>query len=92
MIPKSIIIFGIKFKIEVADLTNEDLAGDSNIDKKLIRINSKDKISNQRSTLLHEVIHMALEIGGIGSTLDEKVEEGIVRCIENSLHQLVEFK
>ena len=92
MIPSSIVIFGIKFKVEVVDLSSEDLSGDSHASKKLIRINSKDKIDTQKSTLFHEVIHMALDIGGIGSVLEEKTEEGVVTCIENALWKLMEFK
>ena len=92
MIPKSIVIFGVKFKVEVVNLSSEGLAGDSSLIKKLIRINSKDKIDEQRSTLLHEVIHMALGLGGVEAILSPEVEEAVVICIENALHQLVVFK
>jgi len=92
MIPKSIIIFGIKFKVEVVNLVSEGISGDSHLGKRLIRINSKDKIDEQRSTLLHEVLHMALGIGGIEAVLPPDTEEAIVVCLENALHQLVVFK
>ena len=44
MIPTTITIMGIKFKVDVLDLTKEYLCGDSCLAKKLIRINSQQTL------------------------------------------------
>jgi len=90
-IPKSIVLFGIKFKILLVDLTEEDLHGDCNFNKKTIRIHSGDSAEDQSFTLLHECMHMLFEISGMDEILGSKKEEAIIRCLENGLRDKVEL-
>ena len=50
----------------------------------------KDHPKNEKSsTLFHESIHAAIFTGGLGSLIDDKTEEVLVTCIENSLWPLI---
>ena len=91
MIPTTITIMGIKFKVDVLDLTKEYLCGDSCLAKKLIRINSQQTLEEQKSTLYHECLHMALHISGVSSLLTDDLEEAIVICIENAIFPLIKL-
>jgi hypothetical protein len=89
MLPSTITVLGIEFKVEYLDLSKEDLMGDSDIDKKLIRINSTVSHDIQKSTLFHECIHMALRIPGFDHIISAKTEEAIVRCLEHAFNDWV---
>lgn len=88
MLPDTIVILGIKFKVEYSDL-GKDLHGDSDIDKKLIRINSMMGADTQKSTLFHECIHMALRVPGFDHIISMKTEEAIVRCLEHAFNDWI---
>lgn len=61
--------------------------GEYRADDKEIVLASRtlDKKSSLRETLRHEILHAALDIGGI-AYLEGYEEEAIVRCIENIFH------
>lgn len=84
MLPSTITVLGMKFEIQYSDLTSEKLNGDSNIDDKIIRINSTLSEQAQKDTLFHECVHMAIGVAGLDNLITGKVEEAIVRCIEHA--------
>jgi len=88
-LPKTITISGKQFKIQVSDLSEEGLHGDSSNDTKIIRISSKLSPKDQFATLFHECIHMSLEISGISYMLTDQMEEAIVRCVEYAIYPLL---
>lgn len=47
-----------------------------------IELNSENDINQQLPTLLHEAVHAALKIGGVGELLDPKLEEAICVAVE----------
>ncbi len=87
--PKYIIVFGRKIKIKYCD-SLDGLHGDFNPDKLLIRIDSTNSEKEQRITLLHEVLHASLALGGVSELLSPELEEAIVRNLEYGVFPLVE--
>ena len=89
-IPETVEIFG---KTITIDLTNlDDLHGDYDADKLVIRLDIKQDVDSQFKTLIHECIHAALDIGGLRHMLSGKVEEAVTRCIENGLADILEIR
>jgi len=84
MLPTIVSVLGVEFSVEYSDLSNDNLCGDSCIDKRLIRVSTHLTNDMMRSTLFHECIHMALAVGGVNQLFNGKVEEAIVRCLEHA--------
>ena len=80
--PKKVTIGGVSLRIVI--VPNMEDWGQYHADDKQISISSR-ALSNKklfRETLRHEMLHAALEIGGI-SYLKNIPEEPIVRCMDN---------
>jgi hypothetical protein len=80
--PKKVTIGGVSLRIVI--VPNMVDWGQYHADDKQISISSRALSKHQlfRETLRHEMLHAALEIGGI-SYLKKYSEEPIVRCIDN---------
>ncbi len=81
--PTSIEIGGITFKIIYKEL--EDF-GQMDFDKKIIYIRKGMKSEDNFDTLMHEVLHASLSVGGMSYVVDNdelNVEEGIIRCADH---------
>jgi hypothetical protein len=86
--PTSITVGGVPFKITYPAKMDEGQVGESNAMERTIQIKSNQKGDEFERTLLHEVVHAAMGISGVSELFDEKVEEAVVICLENSLHSL----
>lgn len=82
--PKSLVIGGKRVKVVMKDELRSDeghgafgLFSDG-----LIEISKETPQDEMVATLLHECIHAALAISGVGEILDNKVEEAICRAVE----------
>lgn len=53
-------------------------------------MNASHSVETQQSTLFHEAIHAALGVAGLNAVLEDKVEEAVVRCIENAFSEIVD--
>ena len=84
-------ILGNTFKVIYIDLSKEDLCGDCDVNKRLIRISTAISAEEQVSTLFHECIHAALGLAGINNLFSEEIEEAVVCCIENAFHKSVKL-
>jgi hypothetical protein len=89
-LPKSITIFGHRFKIVVKPLEGDH--GRSDVDSKTIYVDSTIPYTEQETTLAHEALHMVLDLGGLGFMMTDDVNEAIVRCLEYGFLPLVELK
>lgn len=85
-VPPPVVSVGGRIIVIRVDPTLEGW-GEYRADDKEIVLASRtlDKQSNLRETLRHEILHAALDIGGI-AYLEGYEEEAIVRCIENIFH------
>jgi len=98
--PSSIFIKGTPFDIIYEDVVTdgdekEELYGLTDVQALWIKISLSKNTTEEllQKTLFHEVIHATLGMGGQGDTIgDEKIEEGIVVCLENGLWQLMDFR
>jgi hypothetical protein len=82
---------GVKFTVTYpTKLDNPDEVGESNAMERTIKIRADQKGDVLERTLLHEVIHAALGVGGVSEVLHGKAEEAVVVCLENALHALYE--
>ena len=89
--PKSVLVAGVDVVITYpTNLDNPDEVGESNSTARTIKVRADQKGDEFERTLLHEIIHSALGLSGVGELLDERMEEAIVVCLENSLHMLYE--
>ena len=85
-LPQSVTIGGIRFSVVWEDEGNMDEGdwGGMNIDKRAITLNEKGlREGNAMDTLIHELIHASLCVGGVSYGLKGKQEESIVRNIEH---------
>lgn len=84
--PKHLTIGGQKIKV----LVKKDLKADDGgvayglycYGDRTIELNAENDQSQQLPTLLHEAVHAALKISGVGELLDPKLEEAICVAIE----------
>jgi hypothetical protein len=78
-------ILGREYRIEyVSAATLDGSHGDHDGDEGLIRVNQTSQIA-KKEIILHEVLHAILHEAGIGFILKSKLEEAIVRALENGL-------
>jgi hypothetical protein len=67
LIPDSLKIGGHTIKVSVEDLSKENIAGEFDSSKNLIRIAAENTTSQQEATLFHEIFHVLnSEMGGEG--------------------------
>ena len=93
-LPKKIKILGKTFEIAyIPDMKDkddgDDLYGEMHAREFRIDINSSKSREVQEHTLFHEAMHGALDVAGLSSLLDEKVEEAIITCFENAFAHTV---
>ena len=95
-IPDTISVMGQRVKIVVKDeLTDSDgseLYGHIDKDKMVIELSKKQTSQQMVRTLLHEVIHCCLFIGGLSEILSKRQEEAVCRCLEHGLGPLVNLR
>lgn len=82
-LPKSISILGVTFKVEEDPSMPDEEYGETDIEKRLIRMNPKHRDSYLESWW-HECFHAAMGVSGHAFLLDEKHEEAIVRMLEHA--------
>lgn len=78
--PRHVYVGGYKIKVLV--VTGMDDWGDYDRERKMIRISHKATGDDLRDTLRHEMVHAALDIGGI-AYCESMQEEAIVRCLDS---------
>lgn len=86
----SITVLGQKIRIVRQPL--DDKYGQFDSAKREIHLDPSYPRASVDATLLHEVLHAALHVGGISYALSDEIEEAVVRCIEHALVPLVQFK
>lgn len=80
--PKSINILGRKIRIKKRDLDGDH--GRYVHDDAVIYLSDNEEHEKDAwPTLLHEMVHAALTIGGVSEVLDAGKEEAVCRAIEN---------
>lgn len=89
-LPKAVGVFGHAFEVELVPSLGDH--GRFEPDDGVIFINKDISADEQWSTLFHEMLHAALFLGGLSEVLGGQLEEGVVRCIENSMWSSLEFK
>ena len=80
-IPKSITIGGVRVRIRLRDLGDDDCYGMYSHRRKLIEIDKTLKGKELHDTIRHEMLHAALAIAGL-SFSESYEEESIVRCMK----------
>lgn len=91
--PTSIRIMGIQFRItEPKRVDENDSYGECDGPKRVIKIKAGLSDDDFESTLLHEIIHASLYLGGQSERLEHEQEEGLVVCLESALSQLYQRK
>lgn len=82
--PKFLVIGGKKVRVVVKDVLRADDGEEAFglFSDGLIELSRETPADEQVATLLHECIHAALAISGVGEILDGKVEEAVCRAVE----------
>jgi hypothetical protein len=80
MMPSTVELFGQTFAVQVCELP-ENLAGDSDPSRRLIRINKDMTAETQAETFYHEVAHVIMDLTGYNGMLDDKLEEALAQAI-----------
>lgn len=82
-LPKSINILGVEFKVEEDSSMPDEEYGETDIEKRLIRMNPKHR-ETYLDSFFHEMFHAAMGVSGQAFLLDEKHEEALVRMLEHA--------
>lgn len=93
-LPENISILGVPFRVRLYDGEEEGDNGDPEYgctygDLRLIQISEHQDTRRQWTTLLHEVVHAAFHVNGLGNKLDGTVEEVIAQTLEHALEQFL---
>jgi len=70
-------ILGQWITIQHVDLSKEEIHGDADTHKKIIRLDSSLNDTEYKRVLRHESYHIKLGLSGMSEQLDEKVEEAL---------------
>jgi hypothetical protein len=90
VLPDEVKVLGRTFRVEMADLNEDDVLGDTVGLYRRIRI-SKDLTRRQQwTTLVHEWAHAVLYVNGVSSVIPDEVEEIIVQSMEHAVEELLE--
>ena len=83
-IPKSITIGGVRVRIRLSDLADDDCYGTYSHRRKLIEIDKTLTGNDLHDTIRHEMLHAALSISGLSfaQASFEDMEEAIIRCMD----------
>lgn len=84
-LPKSIIVFGIVFSVEISSELGEHTMGETDGYNRTIKINPNQSEEQLHSTLFHEALHAILHVSGLTALLTTGLEEGIVMALEAAL-------
>lgn len=80
--PSSLKVMGRKIKIKVKDLDSDH--GQYVHDESTIYLsNNPEHQKDMKATLLHELVHVVLTIGGVAEVLGPEKEEAVCRAVEN---------
>lgn len=90
-LPESIPVLGVPFKVLVVDkVDDEESAGETCGEFRHIKVASNQDTRRRWTTFaLHEYLHAVFAVNGVGSVLDEGIEEIIVQSLEHALEQLL---
>lgn len=89
-LPEYVHPLGIRFQVRLVDQVDEEgSAGETDGDKRTIKIAQFQDKKRRWSTLLHEYIHATFVVNGIGSIGDEDLEEIVVQSLEHSIEQFM---
>lgn len=69
-------------RVEHVDLSVEELLGDADINKRVIRIEISLTDKEYKRVLAHEKMHMILGLSGLAELLSAELEEGICVAME----------
>lgn len=91
-LPKSVIIFGEEYKIEMSSDLEEATEGITHFDDKLIQLNTnlpKDKILR---VLIHEMGHAMFFRNGFDQGIHVQMEEAVVQSFAKLITETFELK
>ena len=80
-VPKSITIGGVRVRIRLGDLGDDDCYGRYSHRRKLITIDKTLKGKELHDTIRHEMLHASLAVSGL-SYSESYEEESIIRCMD----------
>tara|TARA_R110000765_G_scaffold222044_1_gene326159 strand:- start:539 stop:835 length:297 start_codon:yes stop_codon:yes gene_type:complete len=80
-LPKSITIGGVRIRIRLRDLSDDDCYGMYSHRRKLITIDKTLKGKELHGTIRHEMLHASLAVSGL-SFSESYEEESLVRCMD----------
>lgn len=89
-LPEHVMALGIPFQVQVVDQVDaEESAGETVAEHRIIKIAANQDTRRRWTTLLHEYLHATLAVNGVGSVIDEQVEEIIVQSIEHAIESFL---
>lgn len=89
-LPSHVFPLGIQFQVQVLEqVDDEGSLGETAGELRIIKVSASQDSRRKWTTLLHEYMHATLDVNGVGSVLDEGLEEIIVQSLEHSLEQFL---
>jgi hypothetical protein len=90
ILPQEVRVLGRTFRVEVVDMAEDDVLGDTIGLYRRIRISRDLTRRQQWTTLVHEWAHAVLYVNGVASVIPDEVEEIIVQSFEHAVEELLE--
>lgn len=89
-LPDHVVALGTPFQVQVVDeVDDEGSDGETSGTHRIIKVSASQDTRRQWTTLLHEYMHAVLDTNGVGSVLEDGIEEIIVQSLEHALEQLL---
>lgn len=90
-LPTTVSALGVQFQVKVVDVVDDEGSlGETAGELRIIKVASSQDTRRRWTTFaLHEYLHAVLDVNGVGSVLDEGIEEIIVQSMEHALEQLL---
>lgn len=89
-LPSVISALGVQFQVKVVDtVDDEGSLGETAGELRIIKVAASQDTRRKWTTLLHEYMHATLDVNGVGSVLDDGIEEIIVQSLEHALEQFL---
>lgn len=87
-LPEYVYPLGIRYQVQLVDqVDDEESAGETASERRIIKIASNQDTRRRWTTLLHEYLHATISVVGLHGQLSEAVEEVLVQSMEHSLEQ-----
>jgi hypothetical protein len=88
-LPNDVFILGVGFSLDIVHDLPDKQYGDSHSGKRIIRLSNDQDLLAMQDTVIHELAHCILNLGGLAHVLGDAQEEAVCYAIGHGLSQIL---